>query len=117
MEIEQKADNTVTITYDLIKEAVKKATANPVKMEFPQDKWGFTSQIKKEVLKAAGTVRGQQDKHDLLVATLAMLLQHIKLRLEPDRALQQERIKRLDDAAAERASRERIGATPTAPKE
>lgn len=103
-----------TVTYNLIKEWTAKAVANPAQLEFPTDKWGFTSEIKKSVLKAASTIRGSQDKHDLVIAILAVLIQHIKLRQNPDRELQSERIQRQTDAAAIRAPRERVQAAVAA---
>jgi hypothetical protein len=112
--IVQKSDNTQTIKYTQIKALLANVSDNPAKLEFPTDKWGFTSGIKKEVLKAASTVRGQQDKHDLLTATIAVLLQHIKVRLDKDRIAQEQRLAEIDAARDERAPRERVTATVTA---
>lgn len=103
------------IPYDRIKDLVAKAGSNPATLEFPTDKWGFTSAIRKEVLKAGSTVRGQQDKHDLLIGTLAVLIQHLKARLPSDRAVAQQQLQRISEQQAERAPRERIGASPSAP--
>ena len=89
---------------------ISKVTANPATLEFPTDPWGFTSKLRKEVLQAASMVRGQDDKHDLLVGTLAILITHIKARKDRDEA---ERLRQLDEvrkAAAERAPREAYSA-------
>jgi len=102
-----------TVSYNMIKEYTAKAVANPALLEFPQDKWGFTSGIKKEVLKAASTIRGAQDKHDLVIAVLAVLIQHIKLRKASDEELQAERIRRQAEAA-ERRSGNRVQAAVAA---
>lgn len=100
---------------DKIRQLVAKATANPALLEFPTDKWGFTSGIKKEILKAASTVRGQDDKHDLLVGTLAVLIRHIQLRKASDKATEDHRRSVQEAARAERAPRERVGASVAAP--
>lgn len=115
--LEPKVNPAAPVPYDRIKELVAKATANPATLDFPQDPWGFTSQIKKEVLKAGSTVRGQQDKHDLLIGTLSVLIRHLQLRLPADRAVANTQLERMKAAQAERAPRERIGASPSAPTE
>jgi len=103
------------VPYNQIKDLVARATANPAELTFPTDKWGFTSQIKKEVLKAASSVRGQDDKHDLLIGTLSVLIRHIQLRKDSDKALELARMDRHKAAATERAPRERITADAAAP--
>ena len=95
---------------DKVKEMIRKAesTSNASLLEFPTDKWGFTSGIKKEVLKVASTIRGKDDKHMILVQTMAVLMAHIKGRLTLDKEHEekrQEQIKKLD---AERLPRERV---------
>lgn len=66
------------------KELLASVPANPADLKFPTDKWGFTSGVRREVLKAASSVRGQEEKHDLLVMTLAILIQHIHARKPKD---------------------------------
>ena len=105
------------VPYAQIKDLVANATSNPAELVFPTDKWGFTSEVKKAILKAAGTVRGQDDKHALLVGTLAVLIQHIKLRKGSDAALAEtSRLRRLD-AANDRANRSRVQGSMTNPEE
>lgn len=94
---------------EVIKGYVKAAGANPAELQFPTDPWGFTSEIKKAALRAAGTVRGQDDKHMLLLGTLAVLMAHVKARLTSDKATQAEIIEREIKYAAER---NRVEATP-----
>ena len=71
-----------------LKYLIQEVSANPAELKFPTDKWGFTSGVRREVLKMASTVRGQKDKHDLLVGTLAILIAHIQKRLPVDAELQ-----------------------------
>lgn len=93
-----------------IKNWVAKVGTNPATLEFPTDRWGFTSGIKREVLKAAATIKGQDDKEALITAVLAILLQHIRVRHQSDKELQEDRKARYIAAAEERAPRERVGA-------
>lgn len=96
-----------------LKALLAAAGPNPAVLKFPTDRWGFTSEIKKSVLKAAATVRGQQDKHDILIGTLAVLIAHIKARLPADRN-SAEYFAQIEAAAtAERLKRDRIVASPT----
>ena len=112
--IQPKAANTeVGIIYDQIKELVAAAGDNPATLVFPTDRWGFTSGIKREVLKAASTVRGQDDKHALLVGTLAVLIAHIKKRKAKDEQVQADRMAGIQAARTERAPRERVTAIVT----
>lgn len=93
-----------------LKDLLAKVGTNPAKLEFPQDRWGFTSAIRKEVLKAASAVKGQDDKHDLLLSTLLVLLTHIKARKDADAANRQKFMKELDKAHLERLPREQYSA-------
>lgn len=108
--IEQKTNEVEEIDRTSIKYFVSKAGTNPAQLEFPTDKWGFTSAIKREVLKQAATIKGQQDKTDLITCVLAVLLKHVQLRQAEDALNQPIRRERLRAAAEERAPRERIGA-------
>ncbi len=96
-----------------LKALLAAAGPNPAALKFPTDRWGFTSEIKKSVLKAAATVRGQQDKHDILIGTLAVLIAHIKARLPEDRKTAEYFMQVEAAATAERLNRERITASPT----
>ena len=87
--------------------AKAESTSNPALLEFPTDKWGFTSGIKKEVLRVASTIRGKDDKHAILVQTMAVLAAHIKGRLQLDKAHAEARAEALAKLEAERLPRER----------
>lgn len=102
------------VTVSELQRLIAKTGANPAEIEWPQDRWGFTSQIKKTVLQAASTVRGQQDKHDLLVATMAVLLTHIKKRLPADQKTKAEYEATLEKFAEQRAFKDRVSGDPVA---
>lgn len=89
-----------------LKELIAQVTDNPAKLVFPTDRWGFTSEVKKAILKAAGSVRGHEDKHDILLATLVVLVTHVKLRKDKDVAEKALRLERIQKAADERLPRE-----------
>jgi hypothetical protein len=108
--IAPKTNTVEPVAYTDIKTWVAKTGTNPAELQFPTDRWGFTSNIKKEVLKAASTIRGQQDKTDLVIAVLAVLLQHIKLRQPVDAAIAATSLQRQQAAINERAPRERVTA-------
>lgn len=91
-----------------LKELVASASHNPALLKFPQDRWGFTSKIKTQVLDAASTVRGNDDKHELLIGTLAVLIAHIKARKAHDAEVQERRLERIRAEASERGPRERV---------
>jgi hypothetical protein len=98
------------VTVDGLKELLAKVGTNPAQLEFPTDKWGFTSAVRKEVLKAASTVYGQDDKHDLLIGTLAILIRHVQTRKAADKLVREKRFEEQDAARGERLHRERVSA-------
>lgn len=57
---------------------------NAAFVEFPRDKWGMTSELRKAGLRAAGSVRGNKEKYDLFVSTLRVLAQHAAARIKTD---------------------------------
>lgn len=81
-------------------------SSNPAQVEFPRDTWGFTTNIRKYGLLAAGAVRGDDEKLELFITTLGILAQHAKARLESDKAIKLVRMEEL--AAAGRVSSEGI---------
>lgn len=89
-----------------LKELLAGVGVNPAALVFPTDKWGFTSEIKKTILKAAGAVKGQDDKHDLLLSTLLVLITHIKLRKDKDHSDRMKFQSELADAHESRLPRE-----------
>lgn len=102
----------MTSEIDGLQELLKQVTDNPAKIVFPTDRWGFTSKIKKEILYAASQVKGQTDKHDLLLGTLVLLITHIKLRKDKDVKERKLHMERLEAAHKERLPREQFSARP-----
>lgn len=95
---------------DQLKALLEKVGTNPATLEFPTDKWGFTGRIRREVLLAASQVHGQDDKHDLLIGTLAVLMKHIKVRKDSDAALRAKKFAEAEAARDERIKRDRLTA-------
>jgi hypothetical protein len=56
----------------------KCSSSNSQEVEFPTDKWGFTSKLRKEGKLAISKLIGTEDKYELLVLTLYGLLAHAK---------------------------------------
>lgn len=92
-----------------LKALIDAVDINPAKVEFPTDTWGYTSELKKVVLKSASQVKGQDDKHDLLVGTLLVLLAHIRKRKAVDVQEAARRQKEREQAAAELLPRQSFG--------
>lgn len=107
---EAKKVSADVVTQDRLKDLLSKVTDNPANLEFPTDRWGFTTDIKKIVLKRAASVRGQEDKHSLLLATMAILVAHIKARYPKDKERFAQMLADVEAAALERAPRERVSA-------
>ena len=64
---------------------LESVSANPATVEFPRDTWGFTSELKKHALRAAASVNGSDDKQQLLMDTLAVLVKHVVARFPKDK--------------------------------
>jgi len=101
-------------TKEEIRSMITTASANPADLQFPTDTWGFTSDIKKAVLRAASTIRGQDDKHNLMLQTLSVLAAHIVARKPKDAEFAQKRTDRKKASADERAPRQRVSASVVA---
>lgn len=54
--------------------------SNPLKLQFPQDRFGNLSRFKAEGLKAVERMYGNDDKLDTFLATLRVIAQHAKAR-------------------------------------
>lgn len=110
--IEPKVPSVETTTRSQLRDLVLNASANPATLKFPQDRWGFTSKIKSIVLDAASTVRGSDEKHELLIGTLAVLIAHANARKANDADVQRKRLERIRGEAGERGPRERVTGQP-----
>lgn len=107
------ADTEITTDpLEFIKGLIKEAGPNPALLKFPADQWGFTSGIKREVLRAASSVRGNEEKQKLLLGTLAVLQAHIRARYAPDKVEAAKRNASIEAAAQERLMRERVSSRP-----
>jgi hypothetical protein len=60
-------------------------SANSALVEWPRDEWGFLSALRKELLLAAGNIRGQDDKHELFMNTLKTAALHAIARFSADK--------------------------------
>lgn len=67
------------------KPAANTIPANPAAIVWPQDRYGLTTLLKKEGLRAAGRVKGDPSKLDEYLAVLRVLAGHAKARCEADR--------------------------------
>ena len=105
-------------TPDELQALLNRVEANPAKVEFPRDTWGFTSDLKKVALRAASAINGQQDKHDLFIAVLDVLKAHVEARLDVDRAAKLSLVEQKQRLKQERFNRTRtFGAVPKKPVE
>lgn len=60
--------------------------SNPLKLQFPQDKFGNLTRLKAEGLKSVSRMYGSDEKYETFLATLKVLAAHAKSRLEQQKA-------------------------------
>lgn len=72
-------------------------SANPAKVSFPRDQWGFTTALRKYGLLVAAAIRGDEKKLALYIQTLGILAQHAQARIDSDK---EAKAKRLAQVAA-----------------
>ena len=60
--------------------------SNPLKLQFPQDRFGNLSRFKAEGLKSVERLYGNEDKLDTFLATLRVIAQHAKARCAQQKA-------------------------------
>lgn len=94
-----------------LRRLITAVNTNPAKVQFPKDPWGFTADLRKIGLKVASNVRGQKDKQDVLIATLAILAAHVKGRFDEDAKYETKRRQQMQEAHAERLPRQRQAGT------
>jgi hypothetical protein len=78
-------------------------SANPAKVEWPTDQWGFTRELRAAGLKAAQGVRGDEQKLAIFMETIRVLVMHMKARMPVDvehRAVVLERREQIAKATA-----------------
>lgn len=61
-------------------------SANSALVEWPRDEWGSLSALRKELLLAAGNIRGQDDKQEVFLNTLKTAALHAIARFSGDKA-------------------------------
>ena len=67
------------------KPEVPEVSTNTALLVFPADKWGYTSKMRKELLLAAGSIKGQPDKAKLYLQTLDLIRAHVIARFALDK--------------------------------
>ena len=82
-----------------------KVPTNPAFLEWPTDKHGVTSDLKKHALAAIGKIKGNKERHDLVMFTLGVLAKHAMTRYLADKDYQLEQIKLIQEAADKRPTR------------
>jgi len=60
-------------------------SANSALVEWPRDEWGSLSALRKELLLAAGNIRGQDDKQEVFLNTLKTAALHAIARFSADK--------------------------------
>jgi len=80
---------------------VREVSDNGASIRWPMDTWGYTTDLRKAVVRAAANTTGNLAKEDLLIGTLMVALAHVKKRRDKDRRNQAERM--ANQAAAELA--------------
>lgn len=84
----------------MAKQAKVKMDANPTKIAWPTDKWGFTRELRKAVLSAASKLNGDADKKKLLDATIEVAIEFLEVNYESGK---RERKRKLEKMAAKEA--------------
>jgi hypothetical protein len=102
-------------TDEEMKVLMENVATNPAKVEWPRDTWGFTSPLKKELLKAASNVKGDKDKHTLLTSVLIIAIKHLQARQTVDVEARKQQAAFNQAAQEDRLKRQRFyGQTPEA---
>lgn len=103
------SNGATTITEPL---AANPISPNPALVEFPQDVWGFTSELRKAGIRAGQAIRGDAEKLSLYLAHLRILALHVKARFDGDVAELADRAAEIEFRAIERGEHLR-GVHPT----
>lgn len=88
-----------------------KAPANPTQIEWPQDQYGITSELKKVGVRAIARVNGHPDKALVMDRVLKTLLAHLKARYPDQQAFNAALDEFRDDQTAKR-----VGQPQSSPK-
>ncbi len=105
----------MTITNEELKSLMANVSNIAANVKFPRDPWGFTSELKQELVKIAHKAN-TPEKSALLVGTLMVALAHVQKRKEKDQKTKADRLTLIQKQEDARKPFERFG-SPTLPKE
>jgi len=88
-----KAPTTVNEADAIVERKISGSVSNPRLIEFPRDPHGFTSMLRKEGVRAVGRIKGDSAKMEIFIATLKVLGQHARVKIE-------DQIKDMEQSAA-----------------
>lgn len=91
------------------KKLLEAVPAHPGKIQWVQDKYGTTSEIKKAGIAMAGKIKGDPERMKTALRTLAIISQHIKARMKADQEHQKARMERLREAEKSRIAVQSFG--------
>lgn len=97
----------------MAKENKSAVSANQAMVEFPRDQWGITSELRKAGLRAASSIRGDEEKMKTFLATLRVLGAHAAARFNGDGEAIKARAERI--AAREASAFHRVASHGVAP--
>lgn len=81
---------------------VRNVSDNTAAISWPRDRFGTTSDFKKEFGRAANNLGGNEEKEEILIATLYVAIAHIKARSAKDRRNKEARLAKIRKAAEDR---------------
>jgi hypothetical protein len=93
------------------------ANPNPALLQFPQDTWGFTTELRKVGTRVASNIRGQEDKHLVYMGTLMVLMAHARARLPVDATARMQQIREVSETMAESERYTRVYGKPVNPED
>lgn len=82
-------------------------TSNPTNLVFPLDTTGFTTTLRKEGARAVGRINGDTERLEVFIATLRVLGDHAKTKLEAQKDARAAALKQAEALASEAAARAR----------
>lgn len=105
------------LDFEAMKALAAAANPNPALLQFPQDPWGFTTELRKVGARACAGVRGQDDKHVVLMGTLMVLMAHARVRLKGDAAARMQQIADVENTMQEAERYTRVYGKPVNPED
>jgi hypothetical protein len=105
-EVAEQVQETPAVT------PVTGVSANSALVEWPRDEWGSLSALRKELLLAAGNIRGQDDKQEVFLNTLKTAALHAIARFDADKAAIAAEVEYENTRIARQNSTGRVYGTP-----